>query len=84
MKLNDEQLEYLRDEWRIPIRLMRPLDAYRRWVIDSWSDYYLAVVLCDSEGYVQYSIPTDGDLPGEDSLPLMPDEYGYGRSDYYS
>ena len=74
MKLNDEQLEYLRDEWRIPIRLMRPLDAYRCWVIGSWSNYYLAVVLCDGDGYVQYTIPTDGDLPGEDSLPLMPDE----------
>ena len=74
MKLNDEQLEYLRDEWCIPIRLMRPLDAYRCWFTGLWSDHYLAVVLCDDDGYVQYTIPTDGYLPGEGSLPFMPDE----------
>ena len=88
MKLNDEQLEYIRDEWRIPIRLMRPLDAYRGWLnigyCETCTEYIESVFLCDDDGSVQYSFMTDGDLPGEDSFPVLQDEYEYDRSDYYS
>lgn len=77
MKLNETQLEYLRDEWLIPIRLMRPLDAYRCWVRNSnsyggvRSGYELTVILRDGDGDVQYTIPTNGKMPGEDSLPFQ-------------
>lgn len=78
MKLNDEQLEYIRDRWNTPVESMRQLDAYRGWInigyCETCSYYVDSVVLCDDDGCVQYTIPTDGDLPGEDSLPLMPDE----------
>mgnify|MGYP007060317956 CR=1 FL=1 len=88
MKLNDAQLAYLHDGWRIPIDRMRPLDAYRGWVnIGSCArcpDYIESIILCDDDGRVQYSFMTDGDLPGEDSFPVLTDEDEYDRSDYYS
>ena len=87
MKLNDSQLTYIHDNYRIPIDTMRSLDAYRGWLnigyCETCSEYIESVFLCD-DGSVQYSFMTDGDLPGEDSFPVLTDEYEYDRSDYYS
>lgn len=77
MKLNDEQLEYIHDEYRIPIDTMRNLDAYRGWVnIGYWescSECIESIILCDDYGNIQYSFMAEGDLPGEDSLPWIDD-----------
>lgn len=88
MKLNDEQLAYLHTTWGVPIEDMRSLDAYRGWLnigyCETCTDYVESVFLCDDDGYVQYSFMTDGRLLGEDSFPVLQDEYEYDRSDYYS
>ena len=76
MKLNDAQLKYIHDEWRVPIDRMRNLDAYRGWVNIGYygtSEYIESIILCDDYGNIQYRFMTDGDVPGEDSLPLLPD-----------
>ena len=88
MKLNDAQLKYVHEVWRIPINRMRDLDAYRGWLnigyCETCTEYIESVFLCDDDGSVQYSFMTDGRLSGEDSFPVLTDEYEYDRSDYYS
>ena len=78
MKLNDEQLEYIRDRWNTSVESMRQLDAYRGWInlgyCETCADYVKGVFLCDDDGSVQHIFTTDGRMPGEDSLPELPDE----------
>ena len=86
MKLNDAQLKYVHEVWRIPINRMRDLDAYRGWLnigyCDTCSEYIDSVILFDDNGHAQYSLMTDGRLPDEDSLPDIPDEDEYSAYRY--